>query len=137
MTPYQTNSMTTAHTMNSSAITSSIASDAPPWLARSIDVTPGLIADYLKKKATKATAEAEFKQAEAKVMEAIVDKRMDRYWDELSEIYDCPGVTFTASHRTTWPTECFSEGLREQMAAEKLTREPKVSTTWRAKVKND
>ena len=134
---YQTTSMTTAPTTNSSAITSNTATDAPPWLASSLDVTPGLIADYLKKKAIKTTAEAEFKQAEAKVMAAIADNRMDQYWDELSEIYDCPGVTFTASQRTTWPTECFSEGLREQMAAEKLTREPKVSTTWRAKVKND
>jgi hypothetical protein len=137
MTPYQTKSMTTAPTTNSSATSLNIATDAPPWLARSLDATPGLIADYLKKKATKATAEAEFKQAEAKVMEAIAEGRMNQYWDELSEIYDCPGVTFTASQRTTWPAECFSEGLREQMAAEKLTREPKVSTTWRAKVKDD
>jgi hypothetical protein len=129
--------MTTAPTTNFNAPTSKPATDAPPLLARSIDATPGLIADYLKKKATKAVAEAEFKQAEAKVMKAIVEKRMDRYWDELSEIYDCPGVTFTASHRNTWPAECFSEELQEQMAAEKLTREPKVSTTWRAKVKSD
>ena len=129
--------MTTAPTTNYSATGLSIATDAPPWLARSLDATPGLIADYLKKKATKATAEAEFKQAESKVMAAIADGRMDRYWHDLSEIYDCPGVTFTASQRTTWPTECFSEGLREQMAAEKLTREPKVSTWWKAKVKDD
>ena len=137
MTPYQTKSMTTAPTTNSSAIGSNIATDAPPWLARSLDATPGLIADYLKKKATKATAESEFKQAEAKLMEAFADGRMDQYWHELSEIYDCPDVTFTKRETKSWPAECFSEGLREQMAAEKLTREPKVSTTWRAKVKDD
>ena len=137
MTPYQTTSMTTAPTTNSSAIGSNIATDAPPWLARSLDATPGLIADYLKKKATKATADSEFKQADAKLMEAFADGRMDQYWHELSEIYDCPGVTFTASQRTTWPAECFSEGLREQMAAEKLTREPRVTQSWKAKVKDD
>ena len=137
MTPYQTMSMTSAPTTNCSATTSNTATDAPPWLARSLDATPGLIADYLKKKATKATAESEFKQAESKVMAAIADGQMDGYWDELSEIYDCPGVTFTATQRVTWPAECFSEGLREQMAAEKLTREPRVTQSWRAKVKDD
>ena len=137
MTPYQTTSMTTAPTTNSSAIGLNIATDAPPWLARSLDATPGLIADYLKKKATKATAESEFKQAEAKVMAAITDGQMDQYWCDLSHVYDCPGVTFTKRETKSWPAECFSEGLREQMAAEKLTREPKVSTTWRAKVKDD
>ena len=129
--------MTTAPTTNSSATTSPIATDCPPWLARSLDATPGLIADYLKKKATKATAESEFKQAEAKVMEAITDGQMDQYWDDLSEIYDCPGVTFTASQRTTWPAECFSEELQEQMAEEKLTRVPRITQSWRAKVKDD
>ena len=137
MTPYQTKSMTTAPTTNSSATTSKTATDDLPWLKRSLDATPGLISDYLKKKATKATADSEFKQAESKLKEAFADGRMDQYWHERSEIYDCPGVTFTESQRVTWPAECFSEGLREQMAAEKLTREPKVSTWWQAKVKDD
>ena len=129
--------MTTAPTTNSSATSSNIATDAPPWLARSLDATPGLIADYMKKKATKATAESEFKQAEAKLMEAFADGRMDQYWHELSEIYDCPDVTFTKRETKSWPAECFSEELREQMAAEKLTRKPKVSTWFKAKVKDD
>jgi hypothetical protein len=134
---YQTKSMTTVPKTNSNAPTSKPATDAPPWLARSIDETPGLIADYLKTKAAKATADSEFIQADTKLKDAFADGRMEQYWHELALIYDCPGVTFTASQRTTWPAECFSEGLREQMAAEKLTREPKVSTTWRAKVKSD
>ena len=130
-------SMTTAPTTNFSATTSNTATDAPPWLARSLDATPGLIADYMKKKATKATADSEFKQAESKLKDAFADGRMDQYWHELSEIYDCPGVTFTERKTTTWPAECFSEELQAQMAAEKLTREPKVSTWWKAKVKDD
>tara|TARA_B100001063_G_scaffold1109_1_gene810 strand:- start:97 stop:486 length:390 start_codon:yes stop_codon:yes gene_type:complete len=128
--------MTTAPTTNSNAISSPTATDFLPWQGRSLDETPGLIADYLKKKAAKATADADFIQADAKLKEAFADKRMDKYWCDLSHVYDCPGVTFTASQRTTWPAECFSEELQEQMAAEKLTREPKVTTWWKAKVKD-
>ena len=78
MTPYQTTSMTTAPTTNSSATSLNIAGGCPPWLARSLDATPGLIADYMKKKATKATADSEFKQAESKLKEACADGRMDQ-----------------------------------------------------------
>ena len=137
MTPYQTKSMTTAPTTNSSATTSNIATDAPPWLARSLDATPGLIADYLKTKAAKATADSEFIQAEAKLKDAFADGRMEQYWCDLSNVYDCPDVTFTKRETKSWPAECFSEELREQMAAEKLTRKPKVSTWFKAKVKDD
>ena len=128
--------MTTAHTTNSNAISSPTATDFLPWQGRSLDATPGLIADYMKKKAAKATADADFIQADAKLKEAFTDGRMDQYWHELSEIYDCPGVTFTERERKSWPAECFSEELQEQMAAEKLTREPKVSKWWKAKVKD-
>ena len=128
--------MTTAPTTHSNATSLPTATDFLPWQGRSLDETPGLIADYLKKKAAKATADADFIQADAKLKEAFADKRMDRYWCDLSQVYDCPGVTFTEMERKLWPAECFSEELREQMAAEKLTREPKVSTWWKAKVKD-
>ena len=106
-----------------------------PWQERQLDVGDNVIRAYLTAKAEKAAADAAFKQADATLRYAMEEKQLDRFYDELSDSYCHPDVTFVRSERRTWPNECFSEDLQMRIAAEKETREPKVSVWWAAVLK--
>lgn len=106
-----------------------------PWQERQLDVADDVIRNFLNAKAAKAAADAAFKQADATLRYAMEEKQLDRFYDELSDSYCHPDVTFVRSERRSWPNECFSEDLQTRIAAEKETREPKVSVSWRAVLK--
>ncbi len=108
-----------------------------PWEARRLDTSEDLIRTWLTTKAAKAAADAAHKQSEANLQHAREEGQLARFYDELSDSYMCPDVTFVRSERRTWPNECFSEDLQTRIAAEKETREPKITTSWRAVLKND
>ena len=109
-----------------------IDASAAPWLGRQLDIADDVVRNFLTAKAAKAAADAAFKQADATLRYAMEEKQLDRYYDELSDCYACPGVNFVRSERRSWPNECFSDELQGLIAAEKETREPKVTTSWRA-----
>ena len=106
-----------------------------PWEARQLDTSEDLIRTFLTTKAAKAAADAAHKQSEANLQHAREEGQLVRFYDELSDCYACPGVTFVRSERRSWPNECFSEQLQGLIAAEKETREPKITTSWRAQIK--
>ncbi len=105
-----------------------------PWQERQLDVGEDVIRAYLSAKAAKTAADAAFKQAEATLRYAREEGQLDRFYDELSDSYCHPDVTFVRRETRTWPNECFSDELQSAIAAEKETRQPKVSVTWRAVV---
>ena len=106
-----------------------------PWQERQLDIGESVVRAYLTAKAEKAAADAAFKQAEATLKYAMDEDQLAKFYDELSDCYACPGVTFVRSERRSWPNECFSEELQGLIAAEKETREPKITTSWRAQIK--
>ena len=106
-----------------------------PWQERQLDIGESVVRAYLTAKAEKAAADAAFKQAEATLQYAREEGQLARFYDELSDSYCHPDVTFVRSERKSWPNECFSEDLQTRIAAEKETREPKVSVSWRAVLK--
>ena len=103
-----------------------------PWQERQLDIGESVVRSYLTAKAEKAAADAAFKQADATLRYAMEEDQLAKYYDELSDCYTCPGVNFVRSERRSWPNECFSDDLQARIAAEKETREPKVTTSWRA-----
>jgi hypothetical protein len=111
------------------------STEKAPWQERQLDIGESVVKAYLTAKAEKAAADAAFKQAEATLRYAMEEQQLDRFYDELSDSYVCPDVTFVRSERRSWPNECFSEELQGLIAAEKETREPKVSVSWRAVLK--
>ena len=103
-----------------------------PWEERQLDVSEDVIRTFLTTKAAEEAAIAAHKQSKATLKYAMEEKQLDRFYDELSDCYTCPGVNFVRSERRSWPNECFSEDLQARIAAEKETREPKITTSWRA-----
>ena len=103
-----------------------------PWEERQLDVADDVIRNFLNTKAAKAAADAAHKQAEATLKYAMAEQQLDRYYDREAGCYACPGVNFVRSERRSWPNECFSDDLQARIAAEKETREPKITTSWRA-----
>ena len=106
-----------------------------PWEARQLDTTEDLIRTFLTTKAAKAAADAAHRQSEANLKQAMEEGQLARLYHEESDSYEHPDVTFVRSERRSWPNECFSEELQGLIAAEKETREPKVSVSWRAVLK--
>ena len=105
-----------------------------PWEARELDPSDALVRTWLTTKAAKAAADAAHKQSDANLKYAMQEKQLDRYYDREAGCYTCPGVNFVRQETRTWPNECFSDDLQARIAAEKETREPKVTTSWRAVV---
>ena len=103
-----------------------------PWEARELDPSDALVRAWLTTKAAKAAADAAHKQSEANLQYAREEGQLSKFYDELSDSFCCPGVSFVRSERRSWPNECFSDDLQARIAAEKETREPKVTTSWRA-----
>ena len=108
------------------------STEKAPWQERQLDIGESVVRSYLTAKAEKAAADAAFKQADATLRYAMEEQQLDRFYDELSDCYVCPGVNFVRSERRSWPNECFSDDLQARIAAEKETREPKITTSWRA-----
>ena len=123
--------MTTSPTSQEQQNTLTDAS-AAPWLGRQLDIADDVVRNFLTAKAAKAAADAAFKQADATLRYAIEEDQLAKFYDELSDCYTCPGVNFVRSERRSWPNECFSDDLQARIAAEKETREPKITTSWRA-----
>ena len=111
-----------------------IDASAAPWLGRQLDIADDVIRTFLTTKAAEEAAIAAHKQSKATLKYAMEEQQLDRFYDELSDSYCHPDVTFVRSERKSWPNECFSDDLQTRIAAEKETREPKVSVTWRAVV---
>ena len=106
-----------------------------PWQERQLDIGESVVRAYLTAKAEKAAADAAFKQAEATLKYAMEEQQLAKFYDELSDSYVCPDVTFVRSERRSWPNECFSEDLQTRIAAEKETQEPRITCSWRAVLK--
>ena len=128
MTP--TSSTPATETQNTSNAVSSA-----PWQQRSLDVSDEVIKRVVAAEKAAAAANATLKQEKATLRHAMAEGLLAQWWDDLSQCYDHPLATFTESERKTWPAECFSEELQQAMAQEKETREPKVTTSWRMKIK--
>ena len=106
-----------------------------PWEARQLDTSEDLIRTFLTTKAAKAAADAAHRQSEANLKQAREEGQLAKFYDELSDSYCHPDVTFVRRETRTWSNECFSEDLQMRIAAEKETREPKITTSWRAQIK--
>ena len=126
--------MTTSPTSQEQQNTLTDAGTAP-WLGRQLDIGESVVRSYLTAKAEKAAADAAFKQADATLRYAMEEQQLDRFYDELSDSYVCPDVTFVRSERKSWSNECFSDDLQARIAAEKETREPRITCSWRAVLK--
>ena len=60
---------------------------------------------------------------------------LDGYYDELSEEYDCPGVTWQRRETRRWGERHYSQQLQDQITQFKSENECPVSITWRARLK--
>ena len=60
---------------------------------------------------------------------------LDGYYDELSEEYDCPGVTWQRRETRRWGERHYSQELQDSIKAFKDNNECPVSITWRARLK--
>lgn len=109
---------------------------AGPWSHRNIDVTRTLVNDYLAAKKNKATCDMLFKQAESALRYAHAEGLLEDHFDELAEVYEFPGVTFSVVKRETYPMSAYSEELQAMAKAEKEngTAKPTVSEFLKAKI---
>jgi putative NIF3 family GTP cyclohydrolase 1 type 2 len=109
---------------------------AGPWSHRNIDVAQTLVNDYVAAKKNKATCDTLFKQAENALRYARSEGLLEDHFDELAEVYEFPGVTFSVVRRETYPMSAFSAELQAMVKAEKEdgTARPTVSEFLRAKV---
>ena len=81
-----------------------------------------------------ATAKAH-KAEEDWLRDAIEDGRLDPWYDELSEEYDCPGVRWVRSETRRWGERHYPQQLQDQITQFKSENECPVSITWRARLK--
>ena len=109
---------------------------AGPWSHRSIDVAQTLVNDYVLAKKNKATADTVFKQAENALKYARSEGLLDGHFDELAEVYEFPGVSFSVVRRETYPMSAYSAELQAMAKAEKEdgTAKPTVSEFLKAKI---
>ena len=109
---------------------------AGPWSHRSIDVAQTLVNDYVLAKKNKATADTVFKQAESALKYARSEGLLDGHFDELAEVYEFPGVSFSVVRRETYPMSAYSAELQAMAKAEKEdgTAKPTVSEFLKAKI---
>ena len=103
-----------------------------PWQERELDPSDALVRAWLATRAAKTAADAAHKQSDANLKYAREGGQLSKYYQELSDCYTCPGVNFVRQETRTWPNECFSDELQALIAAEKETRQPKITTSWRA-----
>ena len=109
--------------------------DSAPWTGRSLDVSEGVVREYIAASTAYKTAEARWKQAQIALKDAHENHLLDGHYDDRAEVYEFEGVTFSKSSRTTWPLSGFSAELQALHKKEKDdgTATPKVSEYLRAK----
>nr|BAR36008.1 hypothetical protein [uncultured Mediterranean phage uvMED] len=127
--------MTTAPSKNSTATTSTIATDSAPWTGRSLDVSEDVVREYTAANSAYKAAEARWKQAQSALKHAHAEGLLDGHYDERAEVYEFDGVTFSKATRTSWPMSGFSDELQALHKKEKDdgTATPNVSEYLRAK----
>ena len=127
--------MTTAPSKNSNATTSTTAISSAPWTGRNLDVSEEVVREYIAANATYKAAEARWKQAQSALKHAHAEGLLEGHFDELAEVYEFEGVTFSKSSRTTWPISGFSDELQALHKKEKENgvAQPTVSEYLRAK----
>ena len=127
--------MTTAPSKNSNATTSPTATSSAPWTGRNLDVSEDVVREYVAANASYKAAEARWKQAQSALKHAHAEGLLEGHFDDLAEVYEFEGVTFTKSSRTTWPLSGFSAELQALHKQEKDdgTAKPSVSEYLRAK----
>ena len=96
---------------------------------------PARIANWIRLKKAAAESALAFK-AEDEWMEAAREGGLlDEYYDELSEEFDCPGVTWQRRETRRWGERHYSQELQDSIKAFKDNNECPVSITWRARLK--
>ena len=96
---------------------------------------PARIANWIRLKKAAAESALAFK-AEDEWMEAAREGGLlDGYYDELSEEYDCPGVTWQRRETRRWGERHYSQQLQDQITQFKSENECPVTISWRARLK--
>ena len=96
---------------------------------------PARIANWIRLKKAAAEAALAFKAEDEWMEKARKGGLLDEYYDELSEEYDCPGVTWVRSETRRWSEKSYSQELQDSIKAFKDKNEAPVSITWRSKLK--
>ena len=111
--------MTSAPTTNSKSLGSSTAFPAGPWTSRTLDQSETIVRSYAAAYQRKRTAEAEFKQEEARLIDAHREGLLEGHFDDQSKTYEFEGVRFKKTSRKSWPLKNFSQQLQTQYQQEK------------------
>lgn len=115
---------------------SNTLNDAGPWKQRNLEVDTEIVARWLKRKQTLATATQAFKDADKTLQYAIEEGLLQGRWDDLANCFDYSdqGVILQRTERKSWPVSAYSEELQAQIKKEQETRSPNVSVFYRAKL---
>ena len=93
------------------------------------------IAAFIKTRAENLATAKAHKAEEDWLRDAIEDGRLEPWYDELSEEYDCPGVRWVRSETRRWSKKSYGKELQETIKAYEDANECPVSISWKARLK--
>ena len=102
---------------------------------RNLEVDTEIVARWLKRKQTLATATQAFKDADKTLQYAIQEGLLEGRWDDLANCFDYSdqGVILQRTERKSWPVSAYSESCKPRSNTNKKPGAP-MFVFYRAKL---